>query len=87
MHTGDRTCALQIVTFHQCTNLLYPAHICISYPLHTQPSLILVTDAWYAMHPCLVVFRINVNSVRVHKLSTGNSSVECICYLLTTSFA
>jgi hypothetical protein len=29
-----------IVTFHHCTDLLYPAHICISYSLHTQPSLI-----------------------------------------------
>jgi hypothetical protein len=26
------------VTSHHCTNLLYPAHICISYYLHTQPT-------------------------------------------------
>jgi hypothetical protein len=36
-----RTCALlQIITLHQCATLLYPAHICVSYCLHTQPSLI-----------------------------------------------
>jgi hypothetical protein len=43
-----RTCALHTycrsyITFHHyCTHLLYPAHICISDSLHTQPSLILV---------------------------------------------
>jgi hypothetical protein len=30
-HVNLRTCALQIVTSHHCTNLLYPAHICILY--------------------------------------------------------
>jgi hypothetical protein len=31
---------LQIIIFHHCTNLLHPDHICISYYLHTPPSLI-----------------------------------------------
>jgi hypothetical protein len=30
---------VQTESFHHCTDLLYPAHICISYYLHTQPSL------------------------------------------------